>query len=206
MLASLALATACARGGSPGAAPQDPIAAIELGQLPVGSLAGGSALLLPVGGILFGDSLASLAARRADLLDRATAVVDSVLARDARQVVWHGPEAIRRALRRSPAVGADPTRLPTAFLLARRVEAVPDPLWSSLRALGAVTGARWAVVPVAARLEGREGAINASFVFALLDPRLGRVVWRGRVSGPAAATAEAALAAAAAAAVPGGIN
>ena len=163
-------------------------------------------MLLPVGGILFGDSLAHLAGQRADLLDRATSIVDSVLTRDAREVSWQGPEALRRAVRRTPAVGADPTRLPTGFLLARRVEALPEPLWSSLRALGAVTGAQMAVVPVAAKLDGREGSVRASLVFALVDSRLGRLMWRGRVVGPAVPGAEAALAAAAAAAVPGGVR
>lgn len=156
---------------------------------------------------MFGDSVSELALRRGDLLDRATAVLDSVLMRDARGVTWHDQEAIRRALRRAPSLAtADPTRLPTGFLLARKVEVVPDPLWSSLRALAALTGARMAVIPVAVKLDGREGAVGASYVIAIVDARLGQMAWRGRVVGPASATAEAALLAAAAAAVPSGIR
>ena len=175
--------------------------------MPVASLAGSGALLFPVGSIVFGDSVSGLALRRGDLLDRATAVLDSVLIRDARAVTWHDEEAIRRTLRRAPSlVSADPTRLPTGFLLARKVEVVPDPLWSSLRALAALTGARMAVIPVAVKLDGREGAVGASYVIAIVDARLGQMVWRGRVVGPTSATAEAALLAAAAAAVPSGIR
>jgi hypothetical protein len=110
---------------------------------------------------------------------------------------------MRAIMRRSPAVAiADPASVPTAFLLASRVEAVPDPLWSSLRALAALSGARMALIPAAVRLDGAEGAIRASYVFALVDARLGQMVWRGRVTGPAAATPEAALVVAAAHAVP----
>jgi len=175
--------------------------------LPVGALAGGGALLFPVGSIVFGDGVSELALRRGDLLDRATAVLDSVLIRDARAVTWHDQEAIRRALRRAPSlVTTDPTRLPTGFLLARKVEVIPDPLWSSLRALAALTGARMAVIPVAVKLDGSGGAVGASYVIAIVDTRLGQMAWRGRVVGPPSATAEAALLAAAAAAVPSGIR
>jgi hypothetical protein len=207
VLVSLIAATACSRHTTSQPNPQDPIASIGVSELPVASLAGGGALLFPVGSIVFGDSVSELALRRGDLLDRATAVLDSVLIRDARAVTWHDQEAIRRALRRAPSlVTADPTRLPTGFLLARKVEVVPDPLWSSLRALAALTGARMAVIPVAVKLDGREGAVGASYVIAIVDTRLGQMVWRGRVVGPSSATAEAALLAAAAAAVPSGIR
>jgi hypothetical protein len=156
---------------------------------------------------VFADSLNPLAAQRADLLDRASAVLDSVLRRDASAVTWQNQDSIRRALRRSPGIGAaDPSRLPTGFLLARRVEAVPDPLWSSIRAVAALTGARMAFVPVAVRLDGRQGAVTATFAMAIIDVRLGQLAWRGKVTGRAAATAGEALVAAAAATVPSGIR
>ena len=207
VLVSLVGTAACSRHAASQPDPQDPIASIGVSELPIASLAGGGALLFPVGSILFGEGVSELALRRGDLLDRATAVLDSVLVRDAREVTWHDQEAIRRTLRRAPGLGTvDPTRLPTGFLLARKVEVVPDPLWSSLRALAALTGARMAVIPVAVKLDGREGAVSASYVIAIVDCRLGQMVWRGRVVGPSSATAEAALLAAAAAVVPSGIR
>jgi hypothetical protein len=206
-LVSLVVFTACSHRPPEHATPADPFANLETGQIPVTSLAGGAALLLPVGGVVFGDSVAALAAQRADVLDRATLVLDSVLRRDAGAVVWQDQDSIRRALRRSPGIGAaDPSRLPTGFLLARRVEAVPDPLWSSLRAVAALTGARMAFVPVAVKLDGHEGAVTATYALALVDVRLGQLVWRARVTGRPAATAAEALVAAAAAAVPSGIR
>jgi hypothetical protein len=206
-LVSLVSVAACAQRASERVTPADPFVNVEVSQIPIASLAGASALLLPVGNVVFGDSVASLAAQRADLLDRATAVLDSVLRRDAGAVTWQNQDSIRRALRRSPGISVpDPARLPTGFLLARRVEAVPDPLWSSIRAVAALTGARMAFVPVAVKLDGREGAVTATFAMALIDVRLGQMAWRGRVTGPASPTANAALVSAAAAAVPSGIR
>jgi hypothetical protein len=169
-------------------------------------MAGSGALLFPVGGIVFGDSLSGLSLRRGDLRDRATAVLDSVLARDGREVTWHDQEGMRRALRRAPGLATDPTDLPTGFLLAKKVEGIPDPLWSSIRTLGALTGARVAVIPVAVRLDGRSGAVNATYAVAIVDVRIGQLIWRGKVTGPDSPTPEAALTAAAAAAVPSGIR
>lgn len=206
VLLSFAVAGACSHRAPNPPAPVDPFVHVGVSQIPVTGMAGSGALLFPVGSILFGDSLAALAMRRGDLLDRATAVLDSVLERDAREVTWHDQEAMRRVLRRSPGIASDPTDLPTGFLLAKKVEGVPDPLWSSVRALGALTGARVAVIPVAVRLEGRPGAVNATFALAIVDVRVGQLSWRGRVTGPDQPTAEAALTAAAAAAVPSGIR
>lgn len=200
------LFAACAHRAPEPATPTDPFVYLGVAQIPVSGLAGGGALLFPVDGILFGDSLTALAARRGDLRDRAGAVLDSVLARDAREVTWHDQEAMRRMLRRAPGVASDPTDLPTGFLLGRKVEGIPDPLWSSLRALGALSGARVAVIPVAVRLGGRTGAVNATYAVAIVDVRVGQLVWRGKVTGPDAPSPEAALTAAAAAAVPSGIR
>ncbi len=201
-----ALFAACSHRRPEPATPADPFVYLGVSQIPVSGLAGSGALLFPVDAILFGDSLGALELRRADLRERAGAVLDSVLARDAREVTWHDQEAMQRLIRRAPGVATDPTNLPTGFLLARKVEVIPDPLWSSIRALGALSGARVAVVPVAVRLEGRTGAVNATYALAIVDVRIGQLLWRGRVTGPDAPTPEAAFALAAAAAVPTGIR
>jgi hypothetical protein len=206
-LVSFVLIAGCSHSSRERVAPADPFANVEAAQIPVSSLAGASALLLPVGYLVLGDSVAGFAMQRADLLARATAVLDSVLMRDAGTVTWQNQDSIRRALRRAPGIGAvDPSRLPTGFLLAKRVEAVPDPLWSSIRAVAALTGARMAFVPVAVRLDGRDGAVTATFAMAIVDVRLGRLAWRGRTTGAPAPTPQAALVSAAAAAIPTGIR
>ncbi len=205
-LMALLAVNACSHRAPERALPADPFANLGVGQIPVSGMAGGGALLFPVGGILFGDSLTALTVQRGDLLDRSSALLDSVLMRDARDVTWHDQEGMRRLLRRSPGLAPDPTELATGFLLAKRVEGIPDPLWSSIRTLGALSGARMAVIPVAVRLAGRTGAVSATYAVAVVDVRIGQMVWRGRVTGPDAATPEAAFRAAAAAAVPSGIR
>jgi hypothetical protein len=59
---------------------------------------------------------------------------------------------------------------------------------------------------VAVRFEGRTGAVNATYVMAIVDVRVGQLSWRGRVTGSDQPTPEAALLSAAAAAVPSGIR
>jgi hypothetical protein len=173
--------------------------------VPAGALAGGSVLLLPVGALLLTDS----AARSADLVARqyalkavAGAVLDSALRRRAPSVTWLGLAEQRHALRMAPALGIEPERLETGYLMSPKVEALADPLWAQLRTLAGMTNALMALAPAAVRLDRRGTGYAAEYVLVLVDCREGRVLGRGRTPGPPAATPEAALAAAAAAAVP----
>ncbi len=208
----LVAATAC--GGRPGtrAAPDDPFATTPESGLPMGSLAGQSALLLPAGGLVVGDSgnaLPAIVARRAALLDYANAVVDTAVRRDAREVRWFGLTEQRRVARGAPTLSLDPDHFSTAHLVDRRVGYVADPLRAQLRTLAGLTNARLALAPTVVRVShrgggggcggggGREGLI-AEILWAAVDARLGSVVARGRASGLPAPTAEAAIANAAA--------
>ena len=188
--------------------PEDPLSTIPIAALPVGSLAGSSALLMAVGAVVAGDSadpLPGLNAQRLALLEVANATLDTALRRDAREVIWMGLAEQRRVARRSPTLGVDPDRLPTLYLASPSVQRVPDPLWAGIRTLVAMTGARMAVVPAAVRITGHVGALIAEYVMVIVDARTGEVLWRGRSVGGASPTAEAALASAAGAAV-GGIH
>ncbi|MEK6768902.1 MAG: hypothetical protein AABY85_07945 [Gemmatimonadota bacterium] len=161
---------------------------------------------MAVGGIVVGDSsdrLAEIDARRLALIEVANAALDTALRRDAREVSWMGLPEQRRAARRSPTLGVDPDRLPTVHLAGPRVQRVPEPLWSGIRTLVAMTGARMAIVPAVVRITGHPGALTAEYVLVVVDARIGEVLWRGRVVGAASSTAEAALARAAGAAVGG---
>jgi len=200
---TVAVLTASGCGGQRPAAvvPRDPIGSVGVSPLPVGSLAGSNALLLTIGGLVVGDSVAALEARHTELLDAANAALDTALRRDAREVTWQGLPEQRRAMRRSPTLNVDPDRLPTEYLIGTRVETVPDPLWSEVRTLSAMMGARYAIVPAAVRIAGAAGAYRASYVLVAVDARTGQVVWRGRTDGAAAASPEAALARAAGAVV-----
>ncbi len=201
-IALLAL-TGCGRRGGD-TAPEDPFQAIGASPVPVVALAGGSALLLPVGVFVLGDTAArdpALLAQRYALSDSAFAILDTTLKREARSARWLDPAEQRRALRMAVALGIEPERLDATPLLGAKVEAMTDPLWSQLRTLEGMTGARIAVAPAGVKLERRETGYTASYVLVMVDSRTGKVLWRGRSDG-AAPSPEAALRSAAAAAIP----
>lgn len=97
----------------------------------------------------------------------------------------------------APALGLEPERFETSYLLGARVTALADPLWSQLRTMMGMTGARLAVAPAGVKIERRAGAFIATYVLVMADARTGQLQWRGRTDGPPAATPEAALLAAA---------
>jgi len=204
MLVAVALAAGCGRAQRP-TTPEDPFKAIGIAPLPVEALAGSSVLVLPVGAMVLSDSAAldaDLVARRFALAAEAGAALDSAFRRGAPTVKWLGLAEQRRAMRMAPALGVDPARLETDYLLSPRVESMVDPLWAQLRALTALMDSRTAVAPAGVRLDRRAGGYAAEFVLVLVDSRSGRVLGRGRMPGPLAATPEAALSSAAAATVP----
>jgi hypothetical protein len=205
MIAALGAASCTGRSAHP-TTPVDPFLAVAAAPLPVEALAGGSALLLPVGALVLGDSAAlvpELVRRRFELLAEAGAVLDTALRQNAPAVRWMGLAEQRRALRMAPALGIEPARLETAYLIGSKVESLTDPLWSQLRALEGMTGARIAVAPAGVKIERRGGSFVATYVLVMADSRTGRLQWRGRTDGPPAATPEAALKGAAVAAVAG---
>ncbi len=189
--------------------PQDAFRLTALAPLPADALAGSSVLLLPVGDLVLTDSAGvspALAARAWSLRGVAEAALDSALKARAPGVVWLGLAEQQRALRMAPALGIEPARLDTRYLLDPRITSMVDPLWSQLRALMGLTNARAALAPAGVLLDRRGTEYTAEYVLVLVDPRDGSVVGRGRTVGPAAATPEAALAAAALATVPSTVH
>jgi hypothetical protein len=198
---TLAAAAACSSGAPSHPQPLDPFGGIEVGQLPVGSLSGSKVLILVAGGVVLGDSAGSLPqleTERTAILDIANSTLDTALRRDAREVEWQGLEEQRRAVRRNPTLNLNPDRLPTAYTAAATVERIPDPLWSQIRTLAAVTGARYAVIPAAVRVTGRDSAFVGEYVIVGADARSGGIVFRARALGRPSRTLTAAFASASA--------
>lgn len=203
-LVALLSVVACGRSQR-STTPEDPFEAIGLAPLPVDALAGGSVLILPIGALVLSDSAAlnpDLVARRYGLAALAGADLDSALRRGAPGVKWLGLAEQRRALRMAPAMGIDPGRLETDYLLNLHVESMVDPLWAQLRTLTALMDTRTAVAPAGVRIDRRGGGYVSEYVLVLVDARSGKVLGRGRTVGAVAATPEAALSSAAAATVP----
>jgi hypothetical protein len=193
---SLFSLAACGGHRANKATPVDPFAQIGVIPLSLGELAGANVLVLTTGMIVIGDStepLPEIDVRRTALLAFANIALDSALRRDAREVTWLSVEVQRRAARRNPTLGIEPDHFATQYLFNPNVTRIPDPLWSQLRSLAAVSSARYVLAPAAVKLSGTAGALTASYVMVLADARSGSVLMRTRAVGHAAATPEAAL-------------
>jgi hypothetical protein len=148
------------------------------------ALAGQAVALLPLtvavaDPALAGDSsLAELRGRERSLRWADSLIGDAFQAR-APEVNWVLPERLRYLARRNPGMVPEPDRMGQAALRSPKMKRLPEPLWSSLRSLTAITGGRFALVPAALGLaRDPDGGIRADLALALADARSGTVVWR----------------------------
>ncbi|MEX2466203.1 MAG: hypothetical protein WD995_04795 [Gemmatimonadota bacterium] len=97
----------------------------------------------------------------------------------ASEVTWVPPEALERALSRSPSLNARTRGLPVGQFLAAEVLRIGDPLFGEIYRLSALTGAQAAVLPVRAELirNPDEDDPRVRITVALIETRTGRVGW-----------------------------
>jgi hypothetical protein len=129
----------------------------------------------------------------------ATALTDRGVAKG-----WVLPAQVARSARRNPTMSSDPYGLAVEALLPTSKPTkdgeVLDPLRSQLRAITALTEARYVLVPAELRFE-RESAATAAegghavLHLAIVDTRMARVVWTGDVASDAATSLSPVLAA-----------
>lgn len=121
------------------------------------------------------------------------------LAEQAPRVHWVFPEELDRILARSPSLEIDIRALAVSAFHQVEVRNIGDPLFGDLNRLGALTGARVALVPVAAAwVPDGAGSGRVEISVALIDTRGGRVYWFGALAGqpgPEGSTGVAATAA-----------
>lgn len=122
----------------------------------------------------------------------------------APRVNWVFPDELERILARTPSLEIDLHALAVSAFHRAQVRNIGDPLFGNLNALGALTNARAALVPVAAAwVPDGQGSGRVEVSLALIDNRTGRVIWFGVAAGEpapegsreAAASAAEALAA-----------
>jgi hypothetical protein len=125
-------------------------------------------------------------------LTSADSVIGTLLPARAPEVTWVLPDELRRQARRSPTFATNPDQMGTAILRADRMEVVPDPLRSELRALVAIADARYALAPAQLVFKPSNtpgsppGTGTAELTVVIVDGRLGQVGWRtvARGDGP----------------------
>jgi len=197
-LALLAL-LACRLNAQDRSEPLPPVRALA-----TAALAGQTIALLPLTLVVADPALESDPAyacyrdRRAALL-RADSLVGQGFQARGPEVNWLLPPELRKIARRSAGVVNDPDQMGQAILRSPKLEKIPDPLRSSLRALMALAGGRLAMVPASLGFGPEpDGRIRADLSLALADTRGGKVLWRTIAYGRGASPDEALNAAVAA--------
>lgn len=184
LLAALALG-GCGSSRPAGAAPERAL------PLPTAGLSGQKVAVYPLTLVAASEELGwrdRLSPRR-EALDRADSILAAALTERAPEVTWVLPEELRRAAQRGAPMLTDPDQMATALLRSPEVNIVPDPLRSQMRALTAVAGDRYALVPASLVFFPDSGAGGrAAFTVVLVDVRTGVIGWRtvaqGRGSSP----------------------
>ena len=176
--------TACAR-----TAPPD--AAAAPAPRPLAGMAAQPVVVVPVQRLGAGDRLGwSAPAGPAPALLRA---LDDELAFALRErgtaPAWTLPPDVVRTARRSPTLGVDPYAVPVDALVGRVPPELPMALLQPLRAIAALGGQRYVLVPAELRFLPRaDGSGEAVLRVSLVDTRGGRQVWAGDVRSDPAIT------------------
>lgn len=159
----------------------------------IAPLAGQFIPVLPVT-FLLADSV-SPPGLPADLRARnawADTLIGDALQQRGPEVSWVLPPELRRTARRAPGTVTDPDRMGQALLRNDRMARAPDPLFSYLRSLTAMTNSRTIMVPAAVRFLPAPQGARVEVTLVLVDARNGAIVWRSHPTGTGA-TAAAAL-------------
>ena len=159
----------------------------------ISAIAGQTLPILPLTYLVVDDSIhdATMPAGRPALLAWADSIVTEEILARAPEVTWLvGPE-LRRKTRAAPGMLPAPDRLGQAALRFENVKRLPDPLFSHLRTLVALSNGRLVLVPASVRLAAVEGGVRAETMFVLADARSGAIIWRSSpvVTAPTATAA-----------------
>lgn len=182
-----------------GACAQAPAAAPAPAVAPLAPFAGQVVLVIPARHLAAGDSLGWSAgvSDPAALLRQLDAELLFALGERSLGGTWIFPERLAVASRRSAGLAPDPYTVDASALRPPPPRRGPpdlrEPLGSQLRALAALTEARYALIPVELRFErATDGQGRALLHVVLADVRLAQALWRGDVaSDPAPALSPA---------------
>ncbi len=109
----------------------------------------------------------------------------------ATNVKWTLPNAIQRAITRSPSLAIDINNLAVNSFQQAQVKRIGDPLFGDLRKLAAVLDTRLAVIPIAAeRIGATNDSARVQVATAVIDALSGNVVWFGIIESDADARGE----------------
>lgn len=178
---------ACAPAAAPAPAPDAAAAPVE--SAPPMRIGGQKVVVLPV---------QRVAGLPDPLRERVDAELLFALGERDRKVQWVAPEALERALRRSPGFAPDPRALPSDPLVHHRERRAVEPLAGVLRRYSALMDARLVLLPRTVAWVPDPGGGMVRVSAAVLDARSGDVVWWGEAAGEPSAAPDAGAVASAA--------
>ena len=155
--------------------------------LPTAGLAGERVAFYPLTIVAAEDSLHwdSLVANRRATLTRAESVIVTLTLNRAPEVNWIPPDTLRKAARRAIGIATDPDKMGSAVLRDEKLDLVPSPLATQLRALTALADSRYALVPAALVYKKKKPmpeapllVATAELSIAMVDVRKNQIVWR----------------------------
>ncbi|MGH7592575.1 MAG: hypothetical protein ACRELE_01780 [Gemmatimonadales bacterium] len=156
--------------------PQKPLPAPGLLLAP---LAGQPIAVLPVSYVVSdGARPAGLPATRAAQLLWADSIVAEGLQARGPEASWILPPELRRVARRAPGMVVDPDKMGQSVMRYENLRRVPDPFLSSIRALVAMTGSRFVLIPAALRFSEIGDSVRVEATLVLADARSGAIAWR----------------------------
>jgi hypothetical protein len=179
----LLLLAGCARMVAPPSA--------DARQLPFPDIGGRTVMLLPVQAavpVLSSPSTADPARAPVPLPPGLRAALEAELAywlpERAARSRWLLPEAIERAVARSPLLDVRVRELTVRDFQRARLESIGDPLYGELRRVAVLMDARAALLPIGALwIPEAGGGGRVHLAVALIDTMGGQVIWQGVVAG-----------------------
>lgn len=181
-LAGLLLAAGLACGGgshpeqaAPKEAKEEPIIALA-----TAPLAGQVVAVIPLTILIADEELMTMPPfnSHTTAVAWADSVIGEVIQERAPEPKWVLPPELRRIAHRAVGVAPDPDHMGQGVMRSPHMEDLPDPLRSSLRALLAVAGGRFAFIPAAVAIFPDSLGERADVSLVLADVRLGKVMWR----------------------------
>jgi hypothetical protein len=130
-------------------------------------------------------------------LDQFDATLTATLENGGVGAQWAYPRDLQRAFRRNPTYASNPQTLgaqPLKSEKAREGTTLPEPFAGRTRALLALSDARFALVPVAVRVDTLQSPAYAELRLSIIDGRQSTILWTGiietRFTGPLTAAAD----------------
>lgn len=188
-IAFLALLTLACGGKSAKPAPEPAPTREPVRPLITTTFAGQMIAVTPLTLVVSEDPLTSMEplTDRARTLAWADSLIGAAVTGRSPEVKWVLPPELRKIARRAPTVAPDPDRMGQSLLRGAKIEDVPDPLRGNLRALMAIVGGRYALVPAALAFVNEPAPsstpVRAELSIVLVDTRTGKVAWRSHAWG-----------------------